>query len=140
MSKIESAVELFDQVVDLIGAIVGSFNKDAFPTTTNNLVQGLRDLIKKNMIVIQNTRLELQLRDALIDLDDKLKDYQQDSNTLDSGLCKAFQKKDFVTARTIFKQSFGEKFTSSLTPKEKGLPSPSTVWKKSFNKLLKIVG
>lgn len=140
MNKIESAVELFDQVVDLIGAIVGSFNKDAFPITTFGLINSLKNFIQQNTSILTFNKVESQLRNALLDLNELLNSYLIECNTKDTKLFSAVQKKDFVTARNIFKRNIIQKFFLLLSPEEKGLTSPSNVWKAQFSRLSKILG
>ncbi len=130
---IESSLELFDEVIKLIGAVVGSFNKDAFPMLTIEMVERLRKIISKNGGVLENTPVDNILRDAIADLSITLRDYVVELST-------APNKKDFVGARKEFKEIIKQKFFNSLLPDEDNVVTPATVWKKSFNSLSKMVG
>jgi len=85
--------------------------------------------------------VELQLRDALIDLVEKLKKFRSEglSENESNKLVKAVKQKNFNLARNFFKD-YVRSVIGELEPKEKGLQAPSTIWPKTFKLLQKILG
>ncbi len=138
MSKhIETPVELFDGVIDLIIGIVDSFNPKDFPKNTLSLISALKLFIKENSNVLNlSRRVEAQLKDSLIDLDAQLLLYLRNAQDRKTKLYESIQNADFAGAREIFKKPIREIFIPSLMPEEKGDLSPGTLWRKSFAGLM----
>lgn len=136
--------EFFDETVAYLGKISRSFNKDEFPDKTLNLIKETCDFIEKEKKCLSMKPVEQQLREALIDLTEKLKNFRNEA-LAESELSNIFKRKDFVKAKDFFKTYLRNKktnkpFSSELEPGERSLPAPSTVWRNTFRILQKILG
>ncbi len=132
--------EFFDEIAAYIGRVVRSFNKDEFPDKTLSLIKETCDFLDREKKCLSMRPVELQLRDALIGLVERLKKYGCEALT-DSvnNLAEAVKRKDFVKAKMLFKE-YTRTFLGALEPEETGLPAPSTVWRNTFRILQKILG
>ncbi len=136
MGDISTAAELFNSVVQRVGVINSSFNKQSFPTTTEKILGEILRFIDHNTPILRASNpLERQFLDALIELRQSLQKYRENPAVRDD-----FEQRDFVEARKSFKNVIEQKFYKLLMPNEAGKPSPSTVWKKSTKILEKIIG
>ena len=130
--------EFFVEIVERVVIINSSFNKDAFPLTTESLLQKLEQFIEANTFVLQiASPVENQLHDAVLDFHQALYAYRMKSDTK---VKVVFQRRDFVTARIFFKVIVKEHFYNLLTPKTSGVPSPITVWRTSARSLGRLIG
>lgn len=131
IAELGTAAGVFDAIIDLLGAVVSSFNQKEFPTVTIQRLGAIKQVIRENTRVLRGSGIEQQLRDAVIDLEGIISDYERKI---------AVFGKDFVGARNAFKAPIRAKFIPLLVPEEEGMPSPATVWARSFEKLSRILG
>ncbi len=140
MPTVSSASEFFDQIIERIGNVIGSFNRNAFPATTASLISEVKKFIADNRSILKTSSpVEQQLRDAAIDLEQALDDYQIKSQNPKQRVGLAFQQRNFVDARSVFKEVIRDKFFAGLKASAKGVPSPQTVWNKTYNRLVVII-
>ena len=138
MGEISSAAEFFDKIIARLGAVNSSFNKDEFPSTTVTRLVELADFVDQYSSILNlRAPVESQLLDALVDFRPALERFRVGK---DSQVQRLFDRKDFVEARKVFKTLLESKFYDLITPKEKGKPSPTTVWRRSAQVLERIIG
>ncbi len=136
---VASAGQLVDGVVDLLGAILTSFNQKDFPDLTRERITLLHNFITQNITVLSaNSSVEMQLRDSLIDLQEVLQKYKNQLLDPVIPLGRAAKQRDFATGKSLFKPTIYEQFVETLGSQSLGQPAPSTLWPRAYLKLQKM--
>ena len=89
----------------VLNAVLKSFNPKDFPNSTIELITDLLSIKESfSRIVFHNREMRNELNGFLIDIEQRLIQFQAETQATQSPLFLSFQRKDFVSAREVLKK------------------------------------